>query len=1560
MTRISQPERTRPGPESLDARPPSGPAGVASPPRSPSHAPSGLPPPLGTRRPPSLGGTVAPRAALPPIAAGGTPPLRGLPGRSGAGASGPAGDNVPLAQLPPVPRMRDGRSAWTNLWKGAGRREMFDALRLQHQKHEGQDVPGGQFLEKLAGLTGQAGAQAFTTRRSDVTRFIVQVPGADQPVHLLRRDADDGTLGDIVRLDTGSDAEVTQALEGIGERERAKVAREAGKAAGAPGDGAAAAKAPAATAAPPLGGSLPDVPASFFPKRAKTQARKKVCEPLLARHLAAGGAPKALSGFLEMAFKATASAPRLPSERPDIGHFLVPVKGFDEPLHVLTRVRKDGSLADFAIATPGDPNAAEREIAAMILTARKLAGREGGGAGEARVLIPLPRDLEDVHDAYRQRPGGNIDLAGRTFHTELCKWAHEAADTARPTRHKGIDRFTVEVPAYGKVELLGQRDKSGRVVSVQRLKSEAELEDKLKKMAEAALISNSARLGRQTGQVKKPNRRTAESRRLTTIWERMQGQLQDEFTAWKEQRVGRNKGGGSFVGHLEKLCIAAGGDTLVSDADKTVTRHRITPNEGGDAITLLRYVNAEGVATGMRVFDPARMTEDDAIATMSGFKKRSQLSRQRAAMSYTPQRVVAEDFAQPMEKRVTSAKAMRRALEAMLARQRTGAQDLLAGLEHEDELRTWFQHDGAPAPGRTGSSFWHLPGFDAQRERLVSLLTRLGQQGLVSGIPPTMTAALMAKVLKARADHPKAGSDELMQIAGVTSIVYHDYLDIKTGALRSDTRLRLLPGYNDHWADIRDALYRLGHAGQAAQLRGPSTDPAERLLYDIENEMYALQTALHAMRVLGMPRRQAARSAGLSNPAILRRLVDPQGQVRNLQLIASRLPRTPVAEAGDTSARSSSPLPRGSDAPAASGAAPAAPEASSRSALDSSPLLGSRLAAAVQRLNELADRQLVVRTVKGRGRKLFVVGLSATRHGGSAGAQSLRRMYAGHPELVRAPRSFDSERPRQTLRWLSTALKRWFPGGIEIQAYHDPVKNEIWVSSNVDNVNLALRRFLSSGGLVDRLAGFDGGGTARRMARDREHRHLSKLKHTLDDPSLLTNDAARTVLETMAAGRFRVPLSHELPKAGRSGINLHAERRIRNALLAETGKAPDPFDVTGTRRPCGICAKDLQLPPSARRGPIWPSASSRAGYDPAAVADDYARSGVPTFITQARDGRWTANHDTDSEAEPDLEQRPGKRKAAMPVEPPAKRQALDAAVSGGPITNKKRSQVDGLAQALPPRPAGPSRPAVASLQPGLSPRPGLSPVAAPAAHDVQMAALQEDALDAALLLGRRIDVPLPREQVAPLLQALLDEGSERFDAFRARLAADPRLQPTPEQQQEMRQFGELSLRLRRSAAALGLLPAQALPTAALPAGFKPPADGNWERPMLSLFTPGTASGARNICWFDTLAQLALDESRDLMGDMQPVDALAAELRATADRLGLTEAGAMADDDHGALQLIAHSLGLQVHVFLRQPSGEVALSPLQSVGAPDGKPVHVYSDDIHFTPMWPAWGPDGAR
>jgi hypothetical protein len=1564
MTKISQHERTRPRHESLGTPPPADPARAASPARSPSHASSGPPSPLAGRRSPTMGGALAPRAALPPTGASASPSLRGLLGRPAAGtvASGAAASGVKLDQLPPVPRIRETKGAWNTLWKNGPRREMFDGLRLKYQQHQGKDVSGAKFLEKVVDLTGQPGAQAFTTARADVTRFVVKIPGSDESVHLLRRDADDGLLADIVRLDDGNDDTVAKALEGVGKRERSSLGK---RARNELRQEAASTSAGAANAGAGAAGALPEVPAKyFFLNKVKSKSRMKICEPVLTTYLAAGGRLTTMPGFLEMVFQHTATAKRLPTERPDIGHFLVPLPGFeDEPLNVLTRVRHDGKLADIAIAEPGDPDSVVREMAAIANTARKLAGRgrvKEDGA-ELRVRNTLPSDLTDVLQAYRALPG-NLDIAEGTFHVQLCQWAEEASATARPTRYEGIERFTVQVPNHGPVELLGQRDEKGRVVGVQRLQTEAELEHKLQRMGRLAKASRSRNASRLTGESKRP--KTEENKRLTNIWKTMQAQLQGGFQAWKAQRVGAKSGAGSFVAHLENLCAQAGGEVVVSDGEKTVTRHVISPNDDGPSVTLLRYTNAAGVATGMRVID-ATLTEEQAIAAMATFEKRSETSK-RVVKATAPLRVLADDLARPIERQVTTAKAMRRALAGMLANQRAGKPDLLAGLKHEDELRTWFQHDGSPVPGRTGGSFVHLSLFARNREPLVRLLTQLGQNGLVEGLPPRMTAELLAKVLKARADHPQAGNDELMQLTGVTANVYHDYLNLSTGALHTDTRVRYLPGYDQHWGEIRDALAQLGHTKQAAQLRGPSSDPAEQLVNAIENEMYSLQAALHAMRVQGLPRRQAARSAGLSNPAILRTLVDHQGQVRNLQFIASRLPRGTPREPGDTrqpgdvtrppggtppQAGAIQPQP-GPASPARGDGAPAAPRP-----IDSSPLLGSRLAAAVQRLAELADRDLMVRATKGRGRKLFIVGLNATRPGGSAQAVGLRRLYGGNLDLVRAPRSFESERPRQTLRWLSTALKRWFPGSIEIQAYHDPVKDEIWVASNVDEVNARLRAFLSSGGLVDKLADFDSRGTATRMRKDRDHRHLSKLKHTLDDPSLLANDAARAALKAMAAGRFRVPMPHDAPDQGRRGLNLHAERRIRHAVLAETGQAPDPFKLTGTRRPCGICAKDLQLPPAARRGPIWQSASSRAGYDPAAVADEYAKAGIPTFITEARDGHWTVNHDTDSEAETDLERPGSKRKAPARQDPPAKRQALDDADGGGAVTYKRRSQADRTQQAAPAGPAGSSQQAGPSQH---AQQVGSSPQAASAAQDIQVAALQEDALDAALLLGRHVDVPVPQEQVAPLLQGLLDEGSRRFDAFRAQLAAHPNARPTSEQQQEMRQLGELSLRLRRSAAALGWLPRQAAPTAALPAGVRPPADGNWERPMRDLFIPGTASGARNICWFDTLAQLALDQSRDLGGDMQPVDALAAELRETADRLGLTEAGAMADDDHGALQLIAHALGVQVHVFLRQPGGDVALSPLQSVGAPDGNPVHVYSDDTHFEPLWPAWEQDEGR
>jgi hypothetical protein len=1547
MTKISQPDRKRPRHE-LDGA--AGSAGAPCP--GPlvgalQRAPDG-PPGLAGRRALGAGGTAAPRAGLPPARPSGPPSASSvLPARLAIGSSpralgalaGPGAPDVPahgvkLEHLPPVPRISDPSAGWHGLWRKKEMRASFDACRLQYQDTlpPPKEISGAMFLRKVNELTGAPGAQAFTTARADTTRFTLHIPGVAEPVHLLRREAEDGTLAELVRLDSAGDAQISEALAGIAQRS-ARVRKGARK---------KAAPEPAAA-----DGSLPSVPRNkFFQMQVQGKAHRAIVDPLVASYVASTGKPISRPAFVEKVFQATASAARQPTDRPDIGHFKVQVPGIEEPLHVLRRETHDGVLAGFKIVESGDADAIKRAVADMHKVARFTDSRTQFkvGAVEAKQR-EFPPEFGDAYQAFQARPG-NLNLAETTFLQLLCKWAGQVQGT--PTEVNGIERFTVEVPGYGPVDLLGHRSEAGEVVSVQRLVSEGELQHKLTRMVQTAKSSRGGAAHDPAGVGR--GHMSEQARTRANIWRTMNKQMRDAFEDWNQRQPGYKPGSRAFVAHLEGLCAESAGEPVVADERMSVTRHQVTPNPGGPSFTVLRCTTAAGTVASLRVID-ALHTEQQAIAAMNTSLD-LQAQPYRARRASTTRRVLDDELDHTVPKKREDVKVMQRALEGMLANKHAGKANLLDGLDNETELRTWFREDGSLLPRRTAWSFMGMAGFPAARDAMESLLTRLGHQAVVDAMPPRMSAALLAQVLKARVAHPKASADELMKLVGVPAAVYSRFVSLKTGKLWDPDRIRHLPGYEEHWTEIRDALNQLGHNAQAARQGGVVTDPAKRLVHDIEDDLYALQKALVMMRKQGVPRGEAARRAGVANPAVLRILADKHGNLRKLQFIAGRL-------SGDPSDKTM-----------------------------------RRLGLAVAKLSDLAERDLVVRKLKGnqfRVGKLFVVGITAARTAGGAQSRSVRELYADNPGLIRKPRSYAAERPRQALRWLSTALRRWAPGrSVEIQTYYDPVKKEIWVSSNKDGVNEQLRQFLSSGGLMEVLAGLEQAPDhGRRKRGNRTYRHLSKLKRSIDNPALLGSDEAQAVLKAMAAGRFRVPPPPGKPKDGSDPVNLHSELRIRDAVRAETGQAPDPLQLTGTRRPCGTCAKDLELPADARRGPFWMSTAARVHHDPKQVAEENAKAGIPTFITETRDGRWTEHPNTDSES--DLDEPLAKRRAVPartepvqtePVptgvvpkrqaepprtEPPPKRQATEAADRKPEVTLKMSGQAfaapqttvgpkaTGTAQAVATPQGAATLPAPAGPQSAAIPQ----PIAVPQ-DDLQLAALQEDALDAALLLGRRIELPVSAGQVAPLLQGLLDEGRRRFDAFRAELAAHPDAQATPQQRLEMRQLGELSLRLRRSAAALGWLPAQASPTAALPAGVRPPADGDWERPVRSLFTPGSASGARNICWFDTLAQLALDESRDLGGDMQPVEALAAELRQAADRLGLTEAGAMADDDHGALQLIAHALGLQVHVFLRQPDGQLVLSPLQSVGAPDGKPVFVHSDDTHFEPLWPAWAQDEAR
>ena len=124
-----------------------------------------------------------------------------------------------LAQLPPAAMAVNGVATWHSMWRGP-RRDMLDPLRLQYQASLSppQSISGAKFLRQLNELSAAEGAQAFTTSRADTTRLVVQVPGVAEPVHLLRRTADDGTIADLVRLNAVSDRDISAAMADIAQR----------------------------------------------------------------------------------------------------------------------------------------------------------------------------------------------------------------------------------------------------------------------------------------------------------------------------------------------------------------------------------------------------------------------------------------------------------------------------------------------------------------------------------------------------------------------------------------------------------------------------------------------------------------------------------------------------------------------------------------------------------------------------------------------------------------------------------------------------------------------------------------------------------------------------------------------------------------------------------------------------------------------------------------------------------------------------------------------------------------------------------------------------------------------------------------------------------------------------------------------------------------------------------------------------------------------------------------------------------------------------------------------
>ncbi|WP_140630956.1 hypothetical protein [Methylibium rhizosphaerae] len=906
-----------------------------------------------------------------------------------------------------------------------------------------------------------------------------------------------------------------------------------------------------------------------------------------------------------------AEAPALPTGVPGIQRHAVKIPGTAKPVQVLRCDDDDGVLADLRIAGSDAQADVRKAASAMQREAQRraasragvLAGlakrkRVGGSSAAARneaskrtpqqhVWSLRKKQLAPLHQAYVETLRGKQKFTGADFVQLLQQRASEPTDVA------GIDRGLLRLPGVDRdIRLLVHRDPGGDLTDLRLLPSIEAEDHVLDEMAKFQRRRGGGRWGQQA-------RRTGETtytKHLRSQWVHLGVPLQPQFQAYERRMHSRHESRAeiiAFLRHLDALCDKHGG--TVVNAEHGITRH-VLPLEGSDKpTTLLRRATA-GEAPTLRHVGPGPMDEAMTIKDMIGRIRRGKALAAKAAAGPSALPAPTEPVAAPAGARVPRrprSSQLTSALEVMAANKAAGKRNLLEGADHVagldgPTLRSWFAHDGRLR--RSLDALSEVPGFFEERDAFHQHLSALGHEDQAEQLPQPLSADLVAAVLQAQIDHPSATSTaSLARLTRGNRRVLDRTIDARTGALTvSDHRLRHLPGYDTHWQAIRTALQTLGQVERASHLPRPPT-PGERFMRALKEDLYPLAAAANAMRAEpGLSVREAAQrmsdSAELAERLEL--LVGPGGQVRGRAEIEAQLPHLQLQ-------RHKHEL--------------------------------SALLAQLQPAVPSGMRRVLVPGFAGYGAKLFIV--NKTDDG--AGVQSttkkgLRAIYADSPELVMPPRSFRHDRAKQALRWLSTVLKTEFKA-TEVQCHFDAKRQDVWVSSNSDSMNRKIKVFLASGRLADTLAQSVDAGASR------EGRHQSKLARKLAEPE--AGGAMAPVLKAMAEKRFRVP-TEAVYQHGKA-IDLHAERRIKDAFQEATGEALKLKSLAGTMRPCTVCAEDLGLPGSVRRGPAWLSRAGQAFYDANEIVERNIGQAIGTYATLTRAGKISVNYNTDSDSSGD-------------------------------------------------------------------------------------------------------------------------------------------------------------------------------------------------------------------------------------------------------------------------------------------------------------------------------------
>ena len=568
----------------------------------------------------------------------------------------------------------------------------------------------------------------------------------------------------------------------------------------------------------------------------------------------------------------------------------------------------------------------------------------------------------------------------------------------------------------------------------------------------------------------------------------------------------------------------------------------------------------------------------------------------------------------PAKQRVqVSARLLKAALESMLAKQheplagrgRTpGMLSAVAGplgIERRT-LGAWLNADGTPA--KPLDAFARLPDYEQVRGDLQTLFSRLGHQQVADSLRAPgdggthkMSAALLVDVLQQIKAAGAGSSGTIGAALGVQPALIRKYVSLEQSSLRELDLIRNMPDYAQHREALAAALTALGHEQQARDLPLPSVD-AERLLKALRDAMPRFVDAINVMQ---------------RNPALSPRDAAVQANVPPEMLTAvigmGGVPRQP-SDVHDTLSRLGSHLVPGIDEELA------------------------RLRAMASGKIDVADapREMARLELRARGSipgKVFIVRPS-TGDPGPKAKNRIEKIYANNADLVRLPRSYETERPRQMLRWLSTVLKDRFPAAREVQCYFHAGTRQIVVASNTNEANTELAKFFNGCDARD-LAEY-----ADASLGPREARHAGKLRRMLSSAANpLAEKGGGTLQEqvraAIAAGRFHVPLASFSERG--STVSLHAERRILHYLREAFDESIDRRLLAGTMRPCGNCADELGLGNDERRGPFWLSRPAQAFADTPRIIERNIAQGVGTYVTKTREGRVTTDYDTDSDSD---------------------------------------------------------------------------------------------------------------------------------------------------------------------------------------------------------------------------------------------------------------------------------------------------------------------------------------